>query len=134
MSTALLLALALVQSAPPAADPAAPATRAQPVQPLQSYFRSWDYPMEAVAFGVQGSVEVRLDIDSEGRVRRCRPLRSRGARLFGRVSCDILRRRARFHPARDAAGNPVPDSCTRRIYWGLPSNRDPIPPLDGPSA
>jgi hypothetical protein len=70
MPAVLLLSFALVQGAPGATDPAAPPTRAQPMQPIQTYFRSW---------------------------------------------------------ARDAAGNPVPDSCTQHVSWGLPEHPDPIP-------
>lgn len=127
MPASLLVALALVQPAPAAADPAPPATRARPERPIPSYFTEGDYPFEAHGFAAQGSVEVRVEIDSTGRVRRCRPLRSAGVRLFGRVTCDILRRRARYHPARDSAGNPVPDTDTARVVWALPYTREPVP-------
>lgn len=125
-----LLALALVIAAipPPApADPPTPAVPARPLRPIPSLFTGNDYPVEAQAFNIQGSAQYDAIVGVDGRIHRCRILRASSIRLFGAVTCEILRRRARFQPARDAAGNPIEDVVTGTISWGLPTNPQPVP-------
>ena len=48
-------------------------------------------------------------------------------------TCGILVRRARFTPARDAAGKPVPDTFEGRIVWRLPETGPPPAEILPPS-
>jgi len=87
---------------------------------LAAYFGRDDYPAAAIRAGEQGIVDFRLDIGADGRVAGCAILRSSGSPRLDAGTCRLLRSRARFAPARDAAGAPVPDSFTGRIEWRLP--------------
>ena len=53
-------------------------------------------------------VRALLDIDATGKVANCTILRSSRVAWADRKICDGLKSRARFHPAIDHAGNPVP--------------------------
>jgi hypothetical protein len=44
-----------------------------------------------------------------------------GSKLLDDTACRLLRERAKFKPARDVAGNPVPDLWVSRFRWELPS-------------
>lgn len=89
---------------------------------LAGYVSMDDYPAEALRKGEQGVVEVRLDIDVAGHVSACTVTQSSGSTILDGATCRLLSRRARFSPARDAQGRPVPDSYTQRIAWRLSSN------------
>jgi periplasmic protein TonB len=128
---ALAFSLALAQAAEPPlrlpGEPPVPAVPARPLGPVQRLFRSSDYPLEAYAFNAQGRAEFRAIVDVDGRIRRCRIVRSSWVRLFGSLTCAILRERARFEPARDAAGNPVEDVIASSVSWGISGDPRPIP-------
>jgi protein TonB len=113
-------------------DPPVPAVRARPLRPLPSLFSGYDYPIEAASFNVQGSVEFALVIAANGRVRDCRIVRMSLIRVFGPATCEVLRRRARYTPARDTDGRAVEDMDSGRVFWGLPTVRRPIPPPTRP--
>lgn len=108
-------------------DPPVPAVRARLLRPLPSLFSGYDYPIEAANFNVQGSVEFVLVIAANGRLRDCRIVRMSLIRVFGPATCDVLRRRARYVPARDADGHAVEDMDKGRVFWGLRSAHGPIP-------
>jgi TonB family protein len=77
--------------------------------------------------GEQGVVEVALDVAPEGRVTACTVTASSGSAILDASTCRILRSRARFNPALDAAGKPVPDRIASRIAWRMPA-APPVPP------
>ncbi len=54
------------------------------------------------------AVRVELTVDASGAPTRCTVVASDGMRALERTACDALMRRARFSPARDAAGATVP--------------------------
>jgi len=115
---ALALALsALVQDAP---APEPPVQRARAVQWLMHYVNNSDYPPEARRRGEQGRVGYELTIGPHGRPIACRILRSSGSASLDEATCRIMRERARFHPARDAAGNPTVDRVQHSIEWISP--------------
>ena len=45
---------------------------------------------------------------------------SSGSTALDNATCNIIRRRARYTPAQDQAGNPVAGSDSTRIRWELP--------------
>ena len=53
------------------------------------------------------ATRIDLTVDATGAPVRCEVTMSDGNRALDRVACDMLLRRARFTPARDAAGAPV---------------------------
>jgi len=87
---------------------------------LRMLFSADDYPATAQRNGEEGTVQARLDVNSQGRVERCSIIRSSGSASLDQVTCDVLRKRARFAPARDADGKAVPDSVvTPPVTWRL---------------
>jgi len=113
----------ITRTAPPA-PPAPPAPRvsqaAKAKANLTSLFSTDDYPQSAIRNEEQGTTAVRLSIGTDGRVSDCSITQSSGSSALDNATCNILRRRARFTPAKDQAGNPISDSYSQRIRWELP--------------
>lgn len=125
---------------PVIAAPAAPPTLEQlrrmrveqisPPEPINPAF--WiteaDYPDAAKQAGAEGVVGFSLDVGANGRVLGCTiTLSSRNA-VLDEAACRLLARRARFKPARDANGAPLPGTYTSRIHWDLRGQWRPVPP------
>jgi protein TonB len=110
----------------PPAPPAPPAPRvsqaARAKGNLVSLFSTDDYPQSAIRNEEQGTTAVKLTIGPDGRVADCSITASSGSSALDNATCSILRRRARFSPAKDQAGNPISDSYSQRIRWELPSD------------
>lgn len=104
---------------PPVDDHHGPAmTRAS--ANLPALFSTDDYPQAALRRNEQGVVAFTLSIDRRGRVGQCIIASSSGSATLDQATCDILQRRARFVPARDANGSAVADLTSGRIRWQLP--------------
>ena len=63
-----------------------------------------------------------LDVSPEGRAVACRVIQSTAGNLLNFKTCQVMLARARFEPARDAAGHPTPDTIRARVRWVTPSN------------
>jgi len=115
----------ITQTAPPP-PPAPPAPRvsqaARAKGNLPSLFSTDDYPQSAIRNEEQGTTAVRMTIGTDGRVTDCSITQSSGSSALDQATCNILRRRARFTPAKDQAGNPITDSFSQRIRWELPAD------------
>jgi protein TonB len=112
--------------------PVAPAPPAPPPPPrktvsaqsargdLRSLFSADDYPASAQAAGAEGTAQAQLTIGTDGRVVSCNLTRSTGNSALDSATCNILRRRAKFTPARDSNGNATTDTVTTPpIVWRL---------------
>jgi periplasmic protein TonB len=86
---------------------------------MTSLFSSDDYPAEALDRGEQGTVNVRVDVNSAGRVDACMVVRSSGRPTLDHATCRIIADRARFQPARDADGTAIKASVTQTIVWRI---------------
>ena len=99
------------------------AERTDPVEGVtgdaRGLFSSDDYPMEAVMEEGTGSVLVALLVDETGRVADCSVIESSKVAILDGQTCAILRERARFKPATDAAGKNVKGSFRQRITWRI---------------
>lgn len=107
----------------PLASPPAPVAGSATAAPrigTVALFSEDDYPIAALHLGEQGTVQVELLIGKLGRVENCRILQSSNSAALDVATCNILRRRARYSPARDASGQPVEDRLTVKIRWQLP--------------
>jgi TonB family protein len=100
---------------------------APPLANLASYISDADYPVEAIRNEEQGTVGFQLDIGADGMVSGCRIVQPSGSASLDEATCRIMRARARFSPARDDSGNPVPDRLTARVRWVLPADTDLTP-------
>ncbi len=88
---------------------------------VRSLISADDYPAAALRNEEQGTVRYRLDIGSNGRVTGCTIMVSSGSSSLDATTCRILRSRARFTPAVDAAGNPTVDTVEDAYTWKLTS-------------
>jgi protein TonB len=113
-----------VVQAPPAPPPPPPPHKTVSAQSakgdLRTLFSADDYPAAAVAAEAQGTAQAELTIGPDGRVVGCNLTRSTGNNALDAATCNILRRRAKFTPARDSNGNPTTDTVqTPPIVWRL---------------
>ena len=115
----------------PRADPVPPAPPAPPPPPrvsqaarakgnLLSLFGAEDYPSQAQRNEEEGTTRVRLSVNTEGRVSDCQVTSSSGSTSLDQATCNVLRRRARFTPAKDQAGRPISDTHNQTVTWRLP--------------
>src|SRR3954469_4186307 len=114
--------LALALLAAPSPTPARPIDAGNWISP-------GDYPAQALRYDQEGIVEFQLGVDRKGKVVRCSIIRSSGAPALDEQTCSLVRLRAHFEPARDAAGRPVEGAYSSRVRWVLPAApRTPVRP------
>lgn len=109
---------------PPAAPPAPPAV-ATPLKPRGdpgTWVTTDDYPPSALRDGVQGRTSFTLQVDGSGRVTSCTVTGSSGSSVLDETACRLLPRRARFSPAKDAAGNAIPAVFSSSVRWQVPKD------------
>lgn len=117
MSLALLVALAAFH---PHGAPAPVAEPARARANLASYVSEADYPPSALRERAEGTTGFTLGVGPDGRVAACTITASSGHAALDVAACSLMRRRARFTPARDGAGNPVADTVASRLTWRAP--------------
>jgi TonB family protein len=86
-----------------------------------TWFTSADYPADAMRNGESGLVRVRFVVGPDGRVRDCKPITPSGSKSLDTTTCNLLTTRARYWPARDAAGRAMSQTGTKRFRWLLPA-------------
>jgi TonB family protein len=130
---AMLLVLA-AQAATPAAGPQAPSPGTAPSMPAPStvpgtpqpaespaaWFGADDYPVAALKAHEQGRVGVAVDVDAGGAPIKCTVASSSGSINLDDGTCAIVMQRARFRPARDAAGTAIPGQFRTAVHWAIP--------------
>lgn len=83
------------------------------------------YPAEALRQGLEGRVGVRVGVDPTGLVSSCMVIRSSGHQILDQAACTSMTRFAKFHPARDAQGNPARGSYQTTVSYLLGSPEPP---------
>lgn len=81
------------------------------------WLNSGDYPQEALAAGHQAIVRFRLMVDAAGHVTNCAVQSAIAKGDFGKVSCDLLTRRARFEPALTTNGLAKESYYVGKVKW-----------------
>jgi protein TonB len=115
------------------ARPAPPAPPAPPPPPkisqaarakanLASYISDDDYPQAAIRAEEQGTTGFTLTVGPDGRVSDCTVTSSSGSSSLDSTTCSIMRRRARFTPAKNSDGSAATDKVAGRIRWVLPAD------------
>ncbi|QIK95173.1 energy transducer TonB [Sphingomonas sp. HDW15A] len=66
----------------------------------------------------QGTAVFTLLVDTNGRVARCRTATSSGSARIDSTLCDMLTRRLRFRPAREADGTLLYQDVNYVARWG----------------
>ncbi|TKD52878.1 energy transducer TonB [Sphingomonas baiyangensis] len=84
---------------------------------LAGRMRFADLPRSLRGQNLDGRVEVRYLVATNGRIERCEIERSSGNPLLDRSTCNIIRDRFRFEPSRDARGRPVPAWVVESHEW-----------------
>ena len=87
---------------------------------VRTLFSSYDYPAEAVRKGEQGEVVADLLVNPTGGVETCSVVLSSGFADLDQATCAVIHTRARFMPAKDAAGKATYDIVrTPPIVWSV---------------
>ncbi len=108
---------------PPSAPPPPRVSQAAKAKgSLLSLISNEDYPQSAIRNEEEGTTAVRLTIGTDGRVTGCDITQSSGSSALDNAACSTFRRRARFTPAKDQAGNPISDTYVQRVRWELPDD------------
>jgi TonB family protein len=76
-----------------------------------------EFPFKAFHGNELSGIRVALTVDAGGRPVRCQVTRSSGFEEMDENTCTAAMRSARFTPARDAQGNPVPALWTTGARW-----------------
>ncbi len=87
---------------------------------LARLFSSDDYPAVAVMEGQSGRVGFALLVGEDGRVADCTIVATSGVPSLDTQACALLKRRAKFEPARGLDGKPAKDSVVGGIVWRMP--------------
>lgn len=91
-----------------------------PLGPYRNWFTTKDYPRDATMARQQGTTSFELDVDRNGLPSECRILSTSGSKSLDDQTCAIMMSRARFAPARDARGRPIPAVFRHTMSWRLP--------------
>ena len=78
-----------------------------------------DYPEAASRAGAIGTVIARFTVRPDGRASQCRVTRSSGNADLDATTCRLIEKRFRYAPARDAAGEAMPDVMGWKQEWWL---------------
>lgn len=109
------------QQQPPHAQQQQPyAQKPVPLTPPPTWITQRDYPNAARGTGAKGRTAFRLTVDAGGRIASCAITASSGWKVLDDRACELLRQRARFRPARDAANNPIPFTWSSWFVWKRP--------------
>ena len=80
--------------------------------------RDSDYPREASRARDEGKVDVRFTVGIDGRAHNCQVHQSSGSPALDATTCRLIEARFRFEPARNAAGEPVPElNGWEQVWW-----------------
>lgn len=82
-----------------------------------------DYPDRANRARREGTVIVHFDVTADGRVERCRVVRSSGDLDLDTTTCRLAEARLRYAPARNARGEAVSDIAGWKQDWWLEQRR-----------
>jgi len=96
------------------------ALRQRPVTTNLFGINADDYPPEALLRAIEGRVLVRIAVSAQGRASECATVATSGSAVIDETTCRVIRRRARFRPARDAAGRAVPARYVSSVTWLVP--------------
>ena len=93
---------------------------AVPVGSPGDWVTTSDYPSDALRFQITGVTAFRLYIDTAGKPSRCEIVQSSGFDVLDTATCELILARARFTPARNAAGMPAEGTYSNRVRWVTP--------------
>lgn len=95
------------------------ATPPRPVGDPGSWINEDDYPEVARMAGKKGRVQVALSVDAHGGVTGCKVVAGSGVESLDLATCQLLKERARFVPARDTRGRAIAGTAALPVTWAL---------------
>lgn len=102
------------------AEVVAPTVAKSAIGDLRSLFTSDDYPAIALLEGREGAATFMLLVDEKGKVAGCDLVVPSGVPILDVMGCEVFRKRAKFDPARNAAGQPVRDTVVSPpVRWRI---------------
>jgi protein TonB len=111
----LILAISAAVDGKPATDPS-------------TWVVSNDYPKSEMNRAAEGTTGFTLAVNKNGAVDDCAVTSSSGSAVLDATACALLKVRARFEPARDAAGRKAAFTYSSGVRWQLPGNMSiPVP-------
>ncbi|WP_374405076.1 energy transducer TonB [Pelagerythrobacter sp.] len=96
------------------------AIAAKPSNDTSRWVTTGDYRSSWISRELTGVARFRVQVGADGRVAQCTVTGSSGHAELDRATCDLVTRRARFDPARDAQGEKAPGSYSSAVSWRLP--------------
>ena len=122
-----LAAAALLLSTAPAvaAEPEAPRPTGNP----GTWVTANDYPAAALREEAQGAVRFVLGVAADGSVTDCTVQESSGNAHLDTATCELIRARARFTPAKDSAGQAIAGTWSSSVRWQIPDTARTLPPI-----
>jgi TonB family protein len=101
-------------------EPSGPFPRGpEPANDPGTWITSADYPPMALALKVSGSTLFQLTISTKGKVLYCSILVSSGSQGLDKNTCDLIKLRSGFFPARDAKGRPTIGTYKNGVNWTI---------------
>ncbi|MBO9518684.1 MAG: energy transducer TonB [Porphyrobacter sp.] len=104
----------------PMPTPTVPPRLARPSNERSGWISNDDYPAGPLRNRLQGTVDYKLIIGTNGRVSACDVTRSSGSGQLDDATCRLIQRRARFEPATDDTGAKVVGSFSGTVRWQIP--------------
>lgn len=98
-----------------------PARPAVPPRLLTTIVGPDDYPLALIEAGAQGHIVVTIRISPSGEPTACEIRQSTGFPALDSHTCGLVMQRARFEPARNEQGDPVPSYVFAPIIWRIPA-------------
>lgn len=77
-----------------------------------------DYPAEALRRGEYGIDSILVHVSAHGQVISCDITESSGSAMLDATTCALIKKRARFEAAKDAAGSPIEGDYRMANIWG----------------
>ncbi|MFC3175148.1 hypothetical protein ACFOD9_12885 [Novosphingobium bradum] len=97
------------------------ATHPRPRTNPGTWVRAGDYPWGPLASGQQAIISFRLAVDATGQTTACAIQSSIASDdAFAKTTCELLKKRAQFEPARTPAGKAVASYYVNRVLWVIP--------------
>jgi hypothetical protein len=101
-------------------DPAEQRSLLQPVKPKSSpapWFRAEDFPPHLNPKAPGSTVIVRVIAAADGQIEDCAVVKAGGDKQFEQLTCDLVRKRARFEPAIGADRRPTRSMLITTVAW-----------------
>ena len=94
-------------------------------------FNEDSYPFWAQQLEHDGKVEIRVEVDAEGKVQSCSIVETSRSPVLDDATCDLIRKSGRFAPATDKHGHAIGGTISRTVNWVLESQSAPVDFADG---